>query len=160
MKKLKDPKPSTDKFFDAAVHLRSKLGPVLFQLPPHWKVDRDRLEEFLEQMPKSHRYAFEFRDDSWLQESIYEVLKRHNAALCIHDLGGRQSPVELTADFSYVRFHGPTEARYSGSYSQQVLETWADRFKAWKLKNVYAYFNNDIGGDAPRNAASLIELLK
>jgi len=160
MKKLKDPKPSTEKFFDAAAHLRSKLGPILFQLPPHWKVDKRRLEEFLEKMPKSHQYAFEFRDESWLNEGIYEVLERQNAALCIHDLGGRQSPIELTAKFTYIRFHGPTAARYSGSYSQRALEEWADRFKRWNLKSIYAYFNNDIGGHAPRNAATLIELLK
>ena len=159
MKKLKDPKPSTDKFFDAAVHLRSKLGPILFQLPPHWRVDKHRLEEFLEAMPKSHQYTFEFRDDSWLNEGIYEVLERHNAALCIHDLGGRQSPIELTANFTYIRFHGPTEFRYAGSYSQDVLEGWAERFKKWKLKSTYAYFNNDIGGHAPRNASTLIKLL-
>src|SRR5689334_23485190 len=124
MKKLKDPQSSTDRFFSAADHLKSKLGPILFQLPPRWKVDEQRLEEFLYAMPKSHRYAFEFREDSWLNDNVYEILKRHSAAFCIHDLGGRQSPVQLTANFTYIRFHGPTEARYSGSYSQSALETW------------------------------------
>ena len=161
MKKLKDPKSSTDKFFAAAGHLKSKLGPILFQLPPRWKVDEERLEEFLETMPKSHRYVFEFRDDSWLNDRVYGILERHNAAFCIHDLGGRQSPVEITANFTYIRFHGPTEARYSGSYSQQALEVWADRFRTWrKLKAIYAYFNNDVGGHAPRNAATLMDLTR
>ena len=161
MKKLKDPKSSTRKFFAGAERLKNKLGPILFQLPPHWRVDLVRLNEFLKAMPKGHRYAFEFRDESWLIEEVYEVLKRHNAALCIHDLGGRQSPLEITADFAYVRFHGPTEARYSGSYSGKALRSWAVRIKEWRMasKSVYAYFNNDVGGCAPRNAEELKQRL-
>jgi uncharacterized protein YecE (DUF72 family) len=162
MKKLKDAKSSTAKFFKAAQHLQRKLGPVLFQLPPRWHVNVGRLAEFLSMVPKNHQYVFEFRDDSWYAEGVYETLKSHNAALCIHDLGGTQTPIELTADFTYLRFHGPTEARYAGSYSSATLEKWADRIGEWNqnLTSIYAYFNNDVGGFAPQNAEKLQNLLK
>jgi uncharacterized protein YecE (DUF72 family) len=161
MKKLKDASSSTASFFEAAEHLQEKLGPVLFQLPPRWRVNVERLKEFLTSIPRDHRYAFEFRDESWYVEEVFETLKTHNAALCIHDLGASQSPLELTADFTYVRFHGPTEAKYAGSYSIPTLKSWAKRFQGWaqNLTAVYAYFNNDIGGFAPRNAEKLKELL-
>ena len=162
MKKLKDVKSSTSKFFKAAKHLERKLGPVLFQLPPRWHVNAERLAEFLTSIPKDHQYAFEFREASWYAEEVFEVLKRHNAALCIHDLGGNQQPIELTADFTYVRFHGPTEAKYAGSYSGRDLKKWADRIVEWNqnLTAIYAYFNNDVGGFAPKNAQELKELLE
>ena len=157
MKKLKDAESSTPKFFAGANRLEKKLGPVLFQLPPHWKVNVERLEEFFSAIEPRHQYAFEFRDESWYTREVYDVLKRNNAALCIHDLGGKQSPMEITASFAYVRFHGPTAAKYSGSYSDAQLDEWAERFNGWrrKLKGIYAYFNNDVGGCAPRNALKL-----
>jgi uncharacterized protein YecE (DUF72 family) len=162
MKKLKDPESSTPMFFAGANRLQRKLGPVLFQLPPRWKANPERLEEFLSSIERGHQYAFEFRDDSWYTGDVYEVLKRYNTALCIHDLGGKQSPIEITASFTYIRFHGPTEAKYSGSYSDAQLEDWAKRFNAWrsKLKEIYAYFNNDVGGHAPKNAMKLRSLIE
>jgi uncharacterized protein YecE (DUF72 family) len=157
MKKLKDPKASTSKFFNGADRLKDKLGPILFQLPPHWRLNVPRLNEFLRAMPEGHQYVFEFRDESWYSREVYKTLEQHNAAICIHDLGGHQSPIELTADFTYVRFHGPTEAKYSGSYSRRKLEKWATKLTAWRndLTAVYAYFNNDVGGFAPKNALQL-----
>jgi uncharacterized protein YecE (DUF72 family) len=161
LKKLKDAQTSSARFFEAAEHLEEKLGPILFQLPPRWHVDVRRLNEFLTFIPREHQYAFEFRDESWYVEEVFEILKSHNAALCIHDLGAKQSPIKLTADFTYVRFHGPTEAKYAGSYSTQVLKNWAKTIQDWNqnLSAVYAYFNNDVGGFAPRNAEKLKELL-
>jgi uncharacterized protein YecE (DUF72 family) len=161
MKKLKDPKSSTKKFFNGANRLEHKLGPILFQLPPHWHIDVGRLSEFLSSMPKGHRYVFEFRDESWLTREVYEVLEDHNAAMCIHDLGGKQSPLQITANFTYLRFHGPGEAKYSGSYSTQMLGRWAVRIGNWRktLSAIYAFFNNDVGGFAPQNAAKLKEML-
>jgi len=161
MKKLKDPETSTNKFFEVAERLEKKLGVILFQLPPHWAVDVKRLDEFLAVMPK-HRYAFEFRDESWHNNDVYKILDRYKAALCIHDLGGKQSPLEVTGDFTYIRFHGPTEAKYSGSYSKQALTEWARRIRNWKcsLRTIYVYFNNDVGGCAPQNASELVNLLQ
>ena len=161
MKKLKDPKPSTDKFFDAAVHLRSKLGPILFQLPPHWKADKERLEEFLKAMPKAYRYAFEFRDESWLVPEVFSLLRRYKVAHCLHDFADMKVPLEVTTSFSYIRFHGPTSAKYFGSYSAAQLREWAKRIADWSssLSAIYVYFNNDPGGEAVKNALELKRLV-
>jgi uncharacterized protein YecE (DUF72 family) len=161
MKKLKDPESSTAKFFLGAERLGNKLGPILFQLPPHWNVNLERLSNFLGVLPTSHRYVIEFRDQSWLIKEVFEVLRQHNAAFCIHDLGGQQTPLEITANFTYLRFHGPGSAKYIGSYSQQALQQWAEKIAVWqeRLAAVYVYFNNDIGGAAVRNAAELKRLL-
>jgi len=161
MKKLKDPKPSSEKFFLVADRLGRKLGPILFQLPPRWKVNLARLEEFLESLPGRHKYAFEFRDETWLVPEVYRLLRRYKAAFCIHDFADMRIPHEITAPFTYIRFHGPTSAKYAGSYSTAELRAWAERFKEWgqRLPGIYAYFNNDPGGAAVRNAIELKHLL-
>jgi len=161
MKKLKDPESSTDRFFNVTQQLERKLGPILFQLPPHWKLNLERLEEFLTALPHGHRYVFEFRDESWLVKDAFAVLRRFNAGFCIHDLANMRTPLEITADFTYLRFHGPGEAKYQGSYSKRELQDWADRINDWRaqLKGIYVYFNNDIGGHAVRNAQTLKEML-
>lgn len=161
MKKLKDPESSTIKFFDGAERLGEKLGPVLFQLPPRWRVDIDRLQNFLEALPEVHRYVIEIRDESWLVNDVYDVLRKFNVAFCIHDLANMQTPLEITADFTYIRFHGPGAAKYRGSYSDSALREWAERIAEWRAANVdsYVYFNNDIGGHAITNAQTLKRLL-
>ena len=161
MKKLKDPKASSEKFFLAADRLGKKLGPILFQLPPRWKVNVERLSEFLEALPGRHKYVFEFRDETWLVPEVYEVLSRHKAAFCIHDFADMKIPNEITTSFSYIRFHGPTSAKYFGSYSTSQLKTWAERIDEWRsrLSAIYVYFNNDPGGEAVKNAKELKHLL-
>jgi uncharacterized protein YecE (DUF72 family) len=159
MKKLKDPLSSTKKFFAGGERLRTKLGPILFQLPPRWHLDQQRLAEFLEALPKEHRYAFEFRDQSWHVPEVYQLLHRKNAAFCIYDFSGTPAPIEITARFTYLRFHG---ARYSGSYSARELRAWAVRIRKWREErlDVYVYFNNDIGGQAITNAQQLKQMLE
>ena len=161
MKKLKDPESSTAKFFDGAERLGEKLGPILFQLPPHWRVDIERLQDFLAALPREHRYVIESRDESWLVQQVYDVLRKFNVAFCIHDLANIQTPLEVTADFTYIRFHGPGAAKYHGSYSAWALKEWAERIGQWRNSNVdsYVYFNNDIGGQAITNAQTLKQLL-
>lgn len=161
MKKLKDPVASSEKFFLVADRLGRKLGPILFQLPPRWKVNVDRLAEFLESLPKRHKYVIEFRDESWLVPEVYAVLRRHKAAFCIHDFADMKIPHEITANFTYIRFHGPTTAKYFGSYSSEQLREWAKRIEDWaqRLSAVYVYFNNDPGGEAVRNALELKRLV-
>ena len=161
MKKLKDPKISSEKFFLAAERLENKLGPILFQLPPRWKLNLERLSEFLDDLPAEHKYVFEFRDESWLVTPVFELLRRHNAAFCVHDFEDMKVPREITADFSYIRFHGPTSAKYWGSYSDDELRAWADWIKGRRrqLSEMYIYFNNDPGGEAVKNALSLKALL-
>jgi len=161
MKKLKDPESSTIKFFDGTERLGEKLGPILFQLPPRWRVDIERLSNFIAALPVQHRYVIEIRDESWLVKDVYDVLREFNVAFCIHDLANIQTPLEITADFSYIRFHGPGAAKYRGSYADPALRDWADRIAQWRNSNVdsYVYFNNDIDGHAITNAQTLKQLL-
>jgi uncharacterized protein YecE (DUF72 family) len=156
MKKLKAPKTSTEKFFARAVRLEKKLGPILFQLPPRWKCNAERLSDFLAALPAEHRYAFEFRDLTWFNEEIYALLKQHHAALCFYHQTGYDSPMEMTADFVYIRLHG-TESKYGGSYPAAALKTWAKRIAQWRKesKDVFFYFNNDPEGHAVKNALTL-----
>ena len=160
MKKLKDPETAIEKYLSRVELLGPKLGPIVFQLPPFWDVNLDRLAHFLTALPPQHRYAFEFRNPSWHSGQVYSLLERHNAAWCPFDLAGFQSPVLLTTDFIYVRLHGPGAA-YQGSYSGASLEAWAARIDAWRkqLKGIYAYFDNDIAGFAPANARALKNMI-
>jgi uncharacterized protein YecE (DUF72 family) len=155
-KKLKEPEQALHNLLPRADLLGEKLGPVLFQLPPKWKLNLERLEIFLQALPKVHRYTFEFREPTWHTQAVYDTLQRHNAAYCIHELAGFHTPILVTADFAYVRLHGPG-GKYQGSYTDAKLQEWADRIAEWsrKLKAVYVYFDNDDSGYAPRNALEL-----
>jgi uncharacterized protein YecE (DUF72 family) len=158
MKKLKDPENALNNLLPRAEKLAGKLGPILFQLPPGWKVDFERLQDFLQALPRTHRYAFEFRELSWHSDAVLQLLHDHNAAFCIFDLAGFQSPMEVTANFAYVRLHGPG-GKYQGSYSGDALEGWARRIARWRqrLSAVYVYFDNDQAGYAAANALQLRE---
>jgi uncharacterized protein YecE (DUF72 family) len=160
MKKLKDPEPGIARFFERVDRLGRKLGPILFQLPPRWEVDTERLEHFLAALPRGHRYAFELRDPSWHVPEVYRILRRRRAAFCIFDIAGFQSGIEITADFTYVRLHGPGGA-YQGSYASGKLEAWAARIRQWRkrLRAVYVYFDNDQAAYAVENALALKKLL-
>ena len=160
MKKLNDPEESLDRFLGRVDTLGSALGPILFQLPPRWHRDPGRLAAFLRQLPDEHRYAFEFRDRSWHVGEIHAALRGAGAAFCIYDLAGEVSPKEITADFVYVRLHGP-DGPYQGSYDAQALAGWAGAISAWRDRglDVYCYFDNDEAGHAPRNAARLADML-
>lgn len=160
MKKLKDPEQPVGRFLDRISVLRGRLGPVLFQLPPNWRCNSERLKQFLTALPQDNRYAFEFRDPSWHDDLVYQALEQAGAAFCIYDLAGRQSPKAVTTDFIYVRLHGPGEA-YEGSYSSQVLAGWAGAFSAWARqgKDIFCFFDNDQKGFAPANASALQEML-
>jgi uncharacterized protein YecE (DUF72 family) len=161
MKKLKDPEPGLAKFFRRIEKLGKKLGPILFQLPPGWQCNVDRLDSFLTVLPRKHRYAFELRDSRWHNRAIYALLRRYNVAFCIYELAGFQSPGEITADFTYVRLHGPLGA-YQGSYQKDRLADWSRQIRRWQqtLKDVFVYFDNDQGGFAARNALELKAMLR
>jgi len=159
MKKLKDPKEPLGVFLQHARGLGKKLGPVLFQLPPGWKINYERLETFVKALPKKRRFAFEFRNTTWYDDKVYELLRRHNCAFCIYELNGHRSPMEVTADFVYIRLHGPG-GKYQGSYTDPDLKTWAAQLKQWQRsgKDAYVYFDNDQAGYAAFNAVRLKEL--
>lgn len=159
--KLKNPQNALDNILSRAEALGKKLGPVLFQLPPKWGKNVERLDEFLSVLPKYHRHVFEFREPSWHCEEVYAILRRHNAAYCIHEIAGFQTDLTLTANFTYVRLHGPGAGKYEGSYTEPQLQRWARQIHDWSrtLKAIYLYFDNDQAGFAPRNAILLKELV-
>jgi uncharacterized protein YecE (DUF72 family) len=161
MKKLKDPQNALDNILKRAAELKDKLGPILFQLPPKWMVNAERLEEFLAALPQRHQYAFEFRERSWHKDAIYDILRRHNAAFCMYELNGFHSPEPITADFTYIRLHGPG-GPYQGSYSQETLREWARKIERWgeRLKDIYVYFDNDQAAFAARNALQLKQMVR
>lgn len=158
MRKLKAPSDPLALLFDRARDLGPHLGPVLYQLPPRWKPDLVRLQEFLQAIPKDVRQTIEFRDAAWYTDQVFDLLTRHGVALCIHDMTGCATPRMVVGPFVYARFHGASaRSRYSGSYSQAQLDNWADWLDVQMSRgyDVYAYFNNDVGGHAPRNALTL-----
>lgn len=160
VKKLKDSE-TLSYFMSQADALKEKLGPILFQLPPNWQYNAERFQSFLEELPKGYRYTFEFRNPSWYNESTIELLKQHNIAFCIYELGHHESPVEITADFVYIRLHGPGE-KYQGSYNDASLQQWSNRCDEWLKKNldVFIYFDNDQNGYAAHNAKQLKVLIE
>ena len=153
MKRLRAPRAPIERFLERARRLERHLGPILVQLPPSWRADPGRLAGFLEAAPSRQRFAIEFRDPSWLCAPIYELLRKHGAALCIHDLL-ENHPCEITAGWVYLRFHGD---RYRDCYSPQALGAHARRIRRWLAAglDVYAYFNNDAEGYAVANAGDL-----
>jgi uncharacterized protein YecE (DUF72 family) len=161
-KKLKDPENALDNLLPRAAHLGEKLGPILFQLPPHWRVNPERLTKLLEILPRDLRYAFEFRELSWINPQVESILKRFDAAFCIYELAGYRTPLLITADFAYVRLHGPASGKYQGNYSFEKLEGWAKRIDKWArdLKAIYVYFDNDQAAYAAANALALKHLAR
>lgn len=160
MKKLKAAGDAVQNFLERISLLGQRLGPVLFQLPPRWHCNPARLKEFLALLPTPFRYAFEFRDPSWFTHDVYKLLEEAGAAFCIYELAGVLSPKAVTADFVYVRLHGP-DAAYQGSYSTQTLAGWAGAISTWARqgREVFCYFDNDQSGYAAANAASLASIL-
>lgn len=158
VKKLRDAESGLERFFERIEGLGGKLGPIVFQLPPQWPKDEQRLEAFLEILPPHRRYAFEFRNTTWHSESVYRVLMKYQVAFCLFDLDGFQSPIRITAGFTYIRLHGP-DGKYQGSYQEEVLRTWAEQIQSWRLPAAYVYFDNDQAASAVENAIHLRQLL-
>jgi uncharacterized protein YecE (DUF72 family) len=164
LRRLNEPAAGISRLVSAAGGLGERLGVVLFQLPPGWKVDAGRLAAFLEAWPRHLPAAWEFREPSWYTDAVYELLAAHGAALCLHDMGGRRTPDIVTAAHVYLRFHGPTGA-YGGSYDDATLDERSAAIAAWadEGRQVWAFFNNDQGtcavGDASRLRSRVAELL-
>lgn len=161
LKKLKVTTQDLSNFLIAAENLQTALGPILFQLPPRWKINVERFETFLKILPQGFRYVFEFREQSWYHETIYQLLSTYNCAFCIYELDGHQSPILTTADFVYIRLHGPG-AKYQGSYDNATLIHWKNKCLQWTAegKDVYVYFDNDQLGYAAFNAEKLKQMIR
>lgn len=169
MKRLIDPKEPLRRLLSRARHLGQTLGPILYQLPPRWVPDVDRMEAFLDALPRDIdlprgggrrplRHVVEFRDARAYEGPLPGLLEKHGVALCLHDMKDSGTGRLSVGPFAYVRFHGT--AGYGGRYSAEQLAEWAGwmRVQAAAGRDVYAYFNNDIGGHAPRDAVRLRRL--
>jgi len=145
---------------DRLTLLHEKAGPVLFQLPPQFGVDQERLSSFIKLLSNNRRYSFEFRHPSWYVPPVYRILSNANCALCISDHHDAPAPWQRTADFVYVRGHGPS-GRYKGRYPKETLGTWARKIQSWRKRglDVYVYFDNDQKSAAPFDAIALKKMI-
>jgi uncharacterized protein YecE (DUF72 family) len=153
--RLKDVGEMSDYLFKTADSLGPKLGPILFQLPPYLKKDVDRLRRFCEGIAQERVIAFEFRDESWLEDEVFEVLRAHNAALCVADTEARPAgdnlPLVATADWGYLRLR-------RDDYADADLERWLARIHAQPWSEAYVFFKHEDQGAAPRLAQRLMAL--
>jgi uncharacterized protein YecE (DUF72 family) len=156
MKKLKDPELPIERTFENVRHLGRHLGPVLYQLPPRWGPNLERLEHFLRALPTRRLHAIEFREPGWYVDPVFDLLRRNKVALCLHDMQGSSTGKIQVGPFAYVRFHFGTQ-KYGGRYDDARLDEWAEWLagEARAGRRVFAYFNNDTGGHAPRDAVRL-----
>ena len=161
MKRLKDPAEPIERLFSRAAALGPRLGPVLYQLPPNFHLNLQRLDAFLCALPRTINrrpvhHVFEFRHPSWYVSETFQLLERHGATLCLHDKRGSAIFEPFIGPIAYVRFHG-TSGHYAGSYPDARLERWAGILgEQWKnRRQIYAYFNNDPGAVATENAQTL-----
>jgi len=159
IKKIKGIGESLKLFIDNAIELKGKLAAILWQFPPSFKKDLDRLESFLKLLKKTKlRQAFEFRNENWFDKEVYALLKEYNACLCVAHSSRFPCVKEVTADFLYLRFHGGGSL-YSSNYSDKELKEWAAFAKKFPNKDIFAFFNNDAYGYAVKNALRFRELL-
>lgn len=160
-KKLKDCAEPIARMMAPVRALGEALGPILYQLPPRFRVNLDRLDEFLGLLPKDVTHVFEFREKSWLTEEMLAVLDRHGVSFCTHDMPGLESPRWAVGPIAYVRFHGG-QGKYWGRYSDEALLGWAGWIaeQARGGRDVWAYFNNDIGGAAIHDALTLKAMVR
>jgi uncharacterized protein YecE (DUF72 family) len=156
LKKLKEAKAPLKNFLDCARLLGENLGPILYQLPPHWRLNLERLESFLDLLPDDLQHVFEFRDQSWMVEEVFQLLEERGTSFCTHDMQGMEVSRLAIGPLAYVRFHGTGE-KYRGSYSEPTLRSWWRWMEEQvrKGKELYVYFNNDAEAHAPHDALLL-----
>ena len=157
IRRLRDCRDPVRLFWSRARRLGRKLGPVLFQLPPRFGVDLDRLESFLKVLPRTMRAAFEFRDPSWHRDDVLGLLDRAGAAWVMADRPGARVPRVATGGWAYLRLH-QGRADQPG-YTRRKLWIWASRLSELPVREAYAFFNNDELAAAPHDAATLADLL-
>ncbi|MGO4706116.1 DUF72 domain-containing protein [Microvirga sp. 2MCAF38] len=163
LKRLKDVGDNVDFVFKRMDGLGPAFGPVLFQLPPTLSAKPEYLERLarcLGQIPRGRRCTVEFRHASWFEKRPLDILREHNAALCLSDHVAAPAPWIVTADFIYVRGHGKG-GHYTGRYSRETLHDWARSIDTWRSegRDVFVYFDNDVKSAAPHDANELMALL-
>ena len=159
-KKLKDAKEPLENIISHTRGLGDKLGPILYQLPPHWHVNTSRLREFLSILPLDIRHVMEFRDPTWLTDEMFDLLREHKVGYCIMSAPDLPRVMEVTASFAYIRMHNGGYVT-EGNYEEPQLEWWADQIRSFMRNvDVYVYFNNDYKGFAIQNARRLIDMIE
>jgi uncharacterized protein YecE (DUF72 family) len=160
VRRLREPREPLDRLWSRARRLDRHLGPVLYQLPPRWLPNLERLEAFLAAVPAGHPQALEIRDRRWYRADVLAALADSAVSLCLHDMPGSEPSPDPVGSMVYVRFHGAGE-RYGGAYPSQRLSAWADRMVDWSRAGlpVWAYFNNDRGGHAVVDADRLRRMI-
>lgn len=158
VKRLNDPEEPLDRLWSRANRMGDRLGPMLYQLPPRWRPNLERLGQFLEALPRGVDQAVEFRDSRWYRPEVLALLEQHRVALCLHDMPGSATQPMPVGPLVYLRFHG-AGMRYAGRYPDATIEAWAERIGTWieEGRPVWAYFNNDGGGQAVTDAVRLRE---
>jgi uncharacterized protein YecE (DUF72 family) len=163
MKRLIAPEEPLERLLTRAAALGKKLGPILYQLPPDFQRDDDRLRNFVAALPRSTpdatgrplRHVIEFRHPSWYVTETYDLLAAHDVTMCLHDKLGAEIKAPGIGPILYVRFHGPS-GDYVGRYPEQALIRWADRIATTRgVRDVWAFFNNDPEAAAVADAAVL-----
>jgi uncharacterized protein YecE (DUF72 family) len=155
-KKLAGAEDDIRHFVDVARVLGTQLGPLLFQVPPYFRKDVDKLRAFLGVVPREHRVAFEVRHESWLDDEVYGVLREHDAALCVSDTDEVADPDQLvvpTASWGYLRLRRT-------DYSDAQLEAWAKRVNAQGWSDAYVFFKHEDEGKGPAFAKRFLSALR
>jgi uncharacterized protein YecE (DUF72 family) len=160
MKKLVDCEEPLAEFIALSRRLGHALGPILYQLPPSLHKDLERLERFLARLPGDIEHVVEFRHASWYDEGVLALLDEYGVGFVTHDLVGLVSPYWASGRTAYVRFHG-TGGKYRGRYSDAQMAQWARWLAQQRAggRSAWAFFNNDIGGDAIEDARTLRRML-
>ncbi len=156
IKRLNDCAEPLERFLSRARLLGDRLGPLLYQLPPHWHCRPERLAAFLPLLPGDLTHVLEFRDESWLVEPVFDLLAQHGVGLCLASMPGLPCPLRATSPVVYMRMHG-WQYLYGDKYPLDELRRWAERLAAFQAegRDVYVYFNNDAFGYAVENALEL-----
>lgn len=164
LKKLKNIQEDFKTFYERALALGEKFGPLLFQFPPNFKINLEKLENLgrlIRKIDKEKHCSFEFRNQSWFTNKVYQILEKYNLALCWADTPCYPYEEIITADYVYIRLHGHTDL-YASKYTKKQLMDYVQKIKklADKGKTIYVYFDNDAFGHAIENAQELRNLFK
>jgi len=158
-KKLNDVKEPVNNFYRLASRLKGKLGCILWQLPGNQHLDLEKLKIFCRLLSPEFKNVIEFRHNSWFDEKVYQILQNNEVTLCLVSVPKELKTVfKKTTDLVYVRFHGKKEW-YNYLYSEKEMKEWSEKLKSLKSRQIYAYFNNDVNANAPKNAQQLEQLL-
>ncbi len=153
-KRLKEAEEETEYLVQTATALADRAGVILYQLPPNFKRDDERLSNFVDQLPNPGTSAFEFRHASWFDEGVFDILRTRNCALCLAETDeGDDAPIVATADWTYLRLR-------KTAYSPEELETWAEHLSRSSWEHAYAFFKHEDAGVGPALAAQFLELTR